>query len=161
VKAAGNYALSMLPTKLANDKGYDQVLWMDAVEHKYVQEIGTMNVFFVSEGKLITPGLESGTILAGVTRNSAITLLKDMGYEVEEKPVSIEELTAAYRAGSFKEAFGTGTAATISEIAEIRYKNEQMILKTGEGSVAQNMKKELDNIRYGRVEDRYNWLFFC
>lgn len=161
VKAAGNYALSMLPTRLAQQKGFDQVLWTDAMEHKYAQEIGTMNVFFVNNGKIITPGLESGTILAGITRDSAIKVLRDLGYEVEEREISIDELAEAYKKGEFTEAFGTGTAATISEIALMSYRGLDMKLKTGDGTIAVKMKKQLDDIRYGRVEDSYNWLESC
>src|SRR5215471_96406 len=113
-KAAGNYGASMLATAEAKKKGYDQVLWMDAAEHEYVQEIGTMNVFFIIDNKAITPDLASGTILGGITRESVITLLKEMGLSVEERPVSIHELVDAFKAGALKEVFGTGTAATIS-----------------------------------------------
>jgi branched-chain amino acid aminotransferase len=161
VKAAGNYALSMLPTREARQKGFDQVLWTDSVEHKYAQEIGTMNVFFVLNGKVVTPDLSSGTILAGVTRDSAIRVLRDLGYIVEERPVSLEELVEAHQKGEFTQAFGTGTAATISEIALLSYRGTDMPLQTGEGTVAVKMKKDLDDIRYGRVEDRYNWLLSC
>src|SRR5579872_3560456 len=118
-KAAGNYGGSMLATAEAKRKGFDQVLWTDAFEHKYVQEIGTMNVFFVIGDKVVTPDLEQGTILEGVTRDSAIQVLREEGYTVEEGPVSIEDLVRAYQAGELKEVFGTGTAATISMIKEL------------------------------------------
>src|SRR5690606_17960329 len=110
------------PTREARQKGFDQVLWTDSVEHKYAQEIGTMNVFFVLNGKVVTPDLSSGTILAGVTRDSAIRVLRDLGYIVEERPVSLEELVEAHQKGEFTQAFGTGTAATISEIALLSYR---------------------------------------
>ena len=101
-KAAGNYGASMLVTAEAKKKGYDQVLWTDALEHKYVQEIGTMNVFFIIGDKAITPDLTQGTILAGVTRDSAITILQEMGYTIEERKISIDEIVEAYEAGSVK-----------------------------------------------------------
>src|SRR5687767_14496242 len=113
-KAAGNYGAAMYATAQAKKKGYDQVLWTDAYEHKYVQEIGTMNVIFIIGNKAVTPDLGAGTILAGVTRNSALTVLQDQGYTVEERPLSIDEIIEAYKAGELKEVFGTGTAATIS-----------------------------------------------
>jgi len=115
-KAAGNYAAAMLATAEAKQKGYDQVLWMDALEHKYVQECGTMNVFFVIGDKVITPDLNEGTILAGVTRDSAIEMLREMGLHVEERALGIDEILDAYEKGELKEVFGTGTAATISLI---------------------------------------------
>jgi branched-chain amino acid aminotransferase len=112
-KTAGNYAAAMYATAQARKKGYDQVLWTDAVEHKYVQEIGTMNVFFIIGNKAITPDLEQGTILDGVTRQSAITILQEMGLSVEERMISIDEIMTAYNDGQLREVFGTGTAATI------------------------------------------------
>ena len=122
-KAAGNYGAAMYATAEAKKKGYDQVLWMDAHEHKYVEECGTMNVFFIIGNTAITPDLEQGTILEGVTRQSTITLLKEMGLTVEERPLSIDDIIDAYKAGVLYEVFGTGTAATISLIKELRYKD--------------------------------------
>lgn len=122
-KAAGNYGAAMYATAEAKKKGYDQVLWMDPFEHKYVQECGTMNVFFIIGNTAITPGLEQGTILGGVTRQSVITLLQELGLKVEERQLSIDEIIAAYKAGELKEVFGTGTAATISPIKELGYKD--------------------------------------
>src|SRR5437868_4571508 len=122
-KNAGNYGAVMLPTAEAKKKGYDQVLWTDAAEHKYVQEIGTMNVSFSIGNKAVTPNLDQGTILDGVTRNSTIVLLKEMGYTVEERKLDINEITEAYKAGLLQEVFGTGTAATVSLIKELRYKD--------------------------------------
>ena len=115
-KAAGNYGAAMYATAQAKKMGYDQVLWMDAWEHKYVQECGTMNVFFIIGNTAITPDLNQGTILDGVTRQSSITLLKEMGFTVEERPLSIDDIIDAYKAGLLYEVFGTGTAATISMI---------------------------------------------
>ncbi|HTO17203.1 MAG TPA: branched-chain amino acid aminotransferase [Edaphocola sp.] len=158
-KAAGNYGASMFPTSDVKRKGYDQILWTDAFEHKYVQEIGTMNVFFIIDGKAITPDLNSGTILAGVTRDSVITLLKDNGITVEERAISIDEIVEAFKAGKLEEAFGTGTAASMSLIQDLTYNDFKMMLKPAEEFPISNMiKKQLDDIRYGRAEDKFNWL---
>ena len=119
-KAAGNYGAAMYATAEAKKKGYDQVLWTDAYEHKYVQECGTMNVFFIIGNTAITPDLDQGTILAGVTRDSVITVLKEMGFKVEERALSIDDVIDAHKAGLLYEVFGTGTAATISLIKELR-----------------------------------------
>jgi branched-chain amino acid aminotransferase len=157
-KAAGNYGASMYPTALARKRGYDQVLWTDAFEHKYVQEIGTMNVIFIIGNEAITPDLSSGTILAGVTRDSVLTLLKEAGFTVEERPLSIDEIIDAYRAGTFREVFGTGTAATISMLKELRYKDFVMTFDTEHWEVAPMIKNWLTDIREGRREDKYGWM---
>lgn len=158
-KAAGNYGAAMYATAEAKKLGYDQVLWTDAFEHKYVQEIGTMNVFFIIGDKAITPDLEQGTILDGVTRQSAITLLEEMGYKVEERPLSIDEIIDANKAGSLKEVFGTGTAATISLIKELRYKDYVMQFDVDTWKAGPTVKKWLTDIREGRREDKYGWMF--
>lgn len=157
-KAAGNYGAAMYATAEARKKGYDQVLWTDAFEHKYVQEIGTMNVFFVIGDKVITPGLEQGTILNGVTRQSTITLLQEMGFTVEEKALSIDDIIDAYKAGILYEVFGTGTAATISMIRELRYKDFVMKFDVDNWKTAPIIKKWLTDIREGRREDKYGWM---
>lgn len=157
-KAAGNYGASMLATAEAKKKGYDQVLWTDAFEHKYVQEIGTMNVFFIVGNKAMTPGLELGTILDGVTRQSAITLLKEMGYTIEEGRINIDFLIDAYKAGELKEVFGTGTAATISLIKELRYKDFVMEFNVDTWKAGPTLKSWLTDIREGRREDKYGWM---
>lgn len=157
-KAAGNYGAAMYATAEAKKKGYDQVLWTDAFEHKYVQEIGVMNVIFLIGNKAITPDLGSGTILAGVTRNSVLTLLKEMGFVVEERPLSIDEVIEAYKAGDLHEVFGTGTAATISMIKELRYKDFVMHFDTDNWKTAPVIKKWLDDIREGRREDNHGWM---
>ncbi|HWR32622.1 MAG TPA: branched-chain amino acid aminotransferase [Chitinophagaceae bacterium] len=157
-KAAGNYGSAMYATAEAKKKGYDQVLWMDAFEHRYVQEIGTMNVFFIIGNTAITPGLEQGTILGGVTRQSSITLLKEMGFMVEEKPLSIDEIIDAYKASLLYEVFGTGTAATISLIKELRYKDFVMKFEVDKWRTAPMLKKWLTDIREGRREDKFGWM---
>lgn len=157
-KAAGNYGASMFVTAEAKKKGYDQVLWTDGKEHKYVQEIGTMNVFFIIGNTAVTPDLQEGTILAGVTRDSAMKVLADMGLKVEEKPVSVDDLIDAYRAGLLHEVFGTGTAATISMIRELKYKDFVMTFNTADWKIAPALKKQLDAIREGKVADKHGWM---
>lgn len=159
-KAAGNYGMSMYPTQEIKKKGYDQILWTDGFEHKYVQEIGTMNVFFVIGDKAITPNVDSDTILEGVTRDSVITLLREKGMTVEERPLSIDEIEEAYKAGQLKEAFGTGTAASIAPIAKLTYHDDEMTLPPVETWETCNwLKNELANIRYGRKADNHGWVF--
>jgi branched-chain amino acid aminotransferase len=158
-KAAGNYGGSMLATAVARQQGYDQVLWTDAVEHKYVQEIGTMNVFFVIGDKVLTPDLEAGTILEGVTRDSAIEVLREEGYTVEETPIHIDDVVRAYQAGELKEVFGTGTAATISMIKELKYEDYTIKFDTDTWKVAPTVKRVLTDIREGRRADTKGWMF--
>jgi branched-chain amino acid aminotransferase len=159
-KAAGNYGMSMYPTQQIKAMGYDQILWTDGYEHKYVQEIGTMNVFFVIGDTAITPDLAKDTILEGVTRDSVITLLREKGMKVEERPISIDELADAYKAGTFKEAFGTGTAASIAPISELTFHENHMKLADVDTWETCNwLKKELADIRYGRKADTHGWIY--
>jgi branched-chain amino acid aminotransferase len=158
-KAAGNYGAAMYATAQAKQKGYDQVLWMDAFEHKYVQECGTMNVFFIIDDKAITPDLSQGTILNGVTRQSIITLLGEMGYNVEERQLSIDEIMEAYKKGKYIEAFGTGTAATISLIKELRYKDFVMKFDVEKWKTTPVLKTWLSEIKEGLRKDKYNWMW--
>lgn len=158
-KAAANYGASLLPAQEAKNRGYDQVLWTDAVEHKYVQEIGTMNVFFIIDNKAYTPELLGGTILTGVTRDSAITILAEMGVEVVEKPVNIDEIIEAHKAGTLQEVFGTGTAATISPICELKYRDYIMKFDTAAWKISPEIKKRLDNIRNCRAADTNGWMY--
>ena len=158
VKNAGNYGAAMLPTAEAKSKGYDQVLWTDAVEHKYVQECGTMNIFFIIGNKAITPGLASGTILAGVTRDSVIQLLKEKNLIVEERDLSIDEIVAAFKTGDLREVFGTGTAATISLVKELRHKDFVMNFDVENWKIAPEIKGHLSGIKCERIEDKYDWL---
>lgn len=158
-KAAGNYGASMFATALAKKNGYDQVLWTDAIEHKYVQEIGTMNVFFIIGDTAITPSLEEGTILSGVTRDSAMTILKEMGFKVEEKRISVDDIINAHKAGVLYEVFGTGTAATITQIKELRYKDYVMEFDIAKSKTAPELKKRLTDIREGNTEDKYGWMY--
>lgn len=157
-KNAGNYGAAMYPSAEAKRKGYDQVLWMDAFEHKYVQECGTMNIFFIIGNKAITPDLKSGTILAGVTRESVIELLMEKGLNVEERSLSIDEIVSAFKEGTLSEVFGTGTAATISMIKELRYKDFVMNFDVEKSEIAPAIKTRMSDIKEGRTEDKYNWL---
>lgn len=157
-KAAGNYGAAMHATAEAKHKGYDQVLWTDAFEHRYVQECGTMNVFFIIGNKAVTPDLANGTILAGVTRDSVITVLREMGLQVEERPLDIEEIIEAHKSGNLREVFGTGTAATISYIKELRYKEYTMEFDINSWKTAPEIRNRLDAIRYGQAPDRHCWL---
>jgi branched-chain amino acid aminotransferase len=158
-KAAGNYGASMYPTMKIKEMGYDQILWTDGFEHKYVQEIGTMNVFFVIGDTVITPEVGE-TILEGVSRDSVITLLREKGVNVEERPLTIDEIAEAYKAGKLREAFGTGTAASIAPISELTYHDDHMMLPPVEDwEIANWLKKELGDIRYGRKADTHGWLY--
>jgi branched-chain amino acid aminotransferase len=157
-KAAGNYAACLHPTEEAKKKGYDQILWTDPIEHKYVQEIGTMNVMFIIGNSVVTPDLEAGTILNGVTRTTVLTLLEEMGLTIEERPVNIDELIEAYNAGTLKEVFGTGTAATVSPIKELRYKDFVMTFDIDQWKVMPAVKNTLDDIRSSKTEDTHGWM---
>ncbi len=159
VKAAANYGASMHATAEAKRKGYDQVLWTDAFEHRYVQEIGTMNFFCVIGNTAYTPPLENNTILAGVTRDSAMVILREMGLTVREENIDINLIIEAHKAGTLREVFGTGTAATISMIRELKYKDYVMTFDTGKWIVAPGLKSRLDEIREGKMPDPYGWMF--
>lgn len=158
-KAAGNYGGAMYATAQAKQMGYDQVLWTDAFEHKYVQECGTMNVFFIIGNTAITPDLKEGTILAGVTRDSTMVMLREMGFNVEEKSLSIDDVISAYNAGILYEVFGTGTAATISMIKELRYKDFVMKFDVENWKTAPEVKSRLNAIRYGHTSDLHDWMY--
>jgi branched-chain amino acid aminotransferase len=158
-KVAGNYAASMYATAEARRKGYDQVLWTDSKEHRYAEEIGTMNLFFIMNGRAYTPDLSTGTILDGVTRSSVITILKDMGVPVEEKRVDLNEVIESYNAGQLTEVFGTGTAATISLIRELKYKDTVMMLDESKWKLAPEVKTRMDAIKYGTAADNHGWMF--
>ena len=157
-KVGGNYACSLIGQKKAEEMGYSQVLWLDGIEHKYIDEVGAMNVFFVIDGKIVTPSLAEGSILPGVTRASCIELLRDMGYEVEERKLSIDEVEEAYRNGTLNEAFGTGTAAVVSPMGLLDNGKEKMIINNQEiGPIAQKLYDTLTGIQWGKVEDKYSW----
>ncbi len=158
-KNAGNYGGSMMAAKMANKQGYDQVLWTDSQEHKWLQEVGMMNVFFLINGVAVTPSLEEGTILHGVTRKSVMTLLGEMGIKVEERRINVDELVASYQSGQLQEVFGTGTAATIAPIKELKYKDHIMPFELEKFTVSPAIKQQLDDIKEGRVADTHGWMF--
>ncbi|MEP5254697.1 MAG: branched-chain amino acid aminotransferase [Winogradskyella arenosi] len=155
-KAAGNYAAAIRPTELAKAKGFDQVLWLDAVEHKYIQEVGTMNIFFKIDGKFITPKRD-GSILDGITRMSVITILRDKGYEVTERAITLDEIQEAAENNSLEEAFGTGTAVGIAYIQDIGV-GETIIHVSDESPVGLDVNETLNAIKTGKIEDKFNWV---
>jgi len=158
-KAAGNYASSLYPARLAQQKGYDQLIWTDGKEHKYIEEAGTMNIMFVIGDTLITSD-SPDTILRGITKDSVITLAKEWGMKIEERPITVDEVISAIKSGTLKEAFGTGTAATIAHIELIGHEDQDYRLpevKTREFS--NSVLKALDDIRTGRVEDKFGWVY--
>jgi branched-chain amino acid aminotransferase len=157
-KAAGNYAISMLPTKIANEQGYDQIIWTDGNEHQFIEESGTMNVFFHMGNTIYTPAV-SDTILDGITRDSCIQILKKQGYEVVEGPISVSQIIEAYQNGKLKDVFGTGTAALIAKIASITYNGEKMVVSAGEETkVSDMLYGMLEDIRTSRVNDQFGWI---
>jgi len=155
-KAAGNYAAAIRPTELAKAKGYDQVLWLDAVEHEYIQEVGTMNIFFKIDGKFITPRRD-GAILDGITRMSVIDILKDKGFEVIERPITLTEIREASEKGLLEEAFGTGTAVGIAYIQSIGTENGDIHV-SDESPVGLEVNDTLNAIKTGEIEDKFNWM---
>lgn len=155
-KAAGNYAAAIRPTELAKAKGYDQVLWLDAVEHKYIQEVGTMNIFFKIDGKFITPKRD-GSILDGITRMSVMAILKDKGFELIERQITLDEIIEASERGTLEEAFGTGTAVGIAYIQEIGV-NGKTIHVSDSSPVGLEVNNTLDAIKSGRIADKFNWM---
>jgi branched-chain amino acid aminotransferase len=139
--------------------GYSQVLWLDGVEHKYIDEVGAMNVFFVIDGVVITPALDEGNILPGVTRNSCIQILQKMGYKVEERRLSLDEVIEAYKNGKLDEAFGTGTAAVVSPMGLLDTGDFKMVINNNEiGEVAQKVYDALTGIQWGKREDELGWI---
>ena len=157
-KVGGNYACSLIGQQKAEQMGYSQVLWLDGIEHKYIDEVGAMNVFFVIDGKIVTPALEDGSILPGVTRASCIQILNNMGYTVEERKLSLDEVVDAYNRGVLEEAFGTGTAAVISPIGLLDTGDLKMTINGGEiGKVSQQLYDTLTDIQWGRATDEYGW----
>ncbi len=156
-KCGGNYAASILGQVRAEEKGYTQVLWLDGVERKYVEEVGTMNIMFKIAGEFYTAPIE-GTVLAGVTRDSIIHILRDWGYQVNETKLSIDDLMKAGHDGTLEEAFGTGTAAVISPVGELAYRDDVVTVNDFKiGEVSQKLYDYLTGIQWGREEDKYGW----
>lgn len=157
VKIGGNYAAALKSQEKAQEKGYSQVLWLDGVERKYVEEIGTSNAFFIIDGEIVTAPL-SGTILPGITRDSVITLLKSWGKRVAEKRITINEIYEAHAAGKLDEVFASGTAAVISPVGELSWQGKKIIVNKGEiGQVSQRLYNELTAIQIGKKEDPFDW----
>ena len=156
-KCGGNYAASNRAGERAEKKGYSQVLWLDGVERKYIEEVGAMNVMFKIDGEIVTPKL-TGSILPGITRKSCIEVLKDAGYTVNERLLSVDELGEALRSGKLEEAWGCGTAAVVSPIGELCYKDVKYTINNGEiGKVTQSLYDTLTGIQWGKIEDKYGW----
>ena len=157
-KAAGNYAGSLMAAKQATEKGYDQVIWLDAEEHKYIQEVGTMNLMLIIDGVVVTPPTD-GTILRGITRDTIMTLLRDKGITVEERPISIDEVIEAHNAGKLQEIFGCGTAAVVSNVSELTYRDIKMVLPPVEKrEIANWVKQTIDKLRTGEISDKFGWV---
>ncbi len=156
-KCGGNYAASTRAGEKAEKMGYSQVLWLDGVERKYIEEVGAMNVMFKIGDEIVTPKL-TGSILPGITRKSCIEVLKDKGYKVSERLLSVDELGKALESGELKEAWGCGTAAVVSPIGELCYKGKKFIINNGEiGAVTQKLYDTLTGIQWGKIDDKYGW----
>jgi branched-chain amino acid aminotransferase len=157
-KTPANYAASLLGAEVAKKQGYAQVLWLDAVELKYIEEVGTMNIFIRFDDEVVTPALTGG-ILPGITRLSVIQLLKEWGENVNERKVSVDEFVEKHKQGKVLEVFGTGTAALISPVAELNFKGEKLIMNDGKiGELSQKLFDELTGIQYGRKDDTHDWI---
>ena len=156
-KCGGNYAASIKAGELAEEQGYAQVLWLDGVERKYIEEVGAMNIFFKIDGKVVTPML-NGSILPGITRDSVLHLCRDWGLPTEERKISVEELLQAQKEGKLEEVFGTGTAAVISPVGKLRYKDEVMVIGGNKiGPLSQKLYDTVTGIQLGSLEDKYGW----
>lgn len=159
-KCAGNYAASLLSQVKAQEAGYNQVLWLDGVNRKFIEEVGTSNAFFVIDGTVVTPKL-NGSILPGITRDSTIDWLKHNNFPMEERDITIDELIEAYENGKIDEAFATGTAAVVSPIGELRYKDRVMVFNNNEiGEIAQKVYDGITGIQKAKQEDPFGWVYY-
>ena len=157
-KTAGNYAASLIASEEAKKDGYAQVLWLDGIERKYIEEVGAMNIFFLVDDEILTPNL-TGSILPGITRYSVITLAKKWGMKISERKITIDEIFKAHDEGRLKEVFGSGTAAVISPVGEIRYGDKAISIGDGTpGKTAMKFYNTLTDIQYGKTEDSENWI---
>ena len=157
-KTPGNYASSLIAQAKAYKAGYVQVLWLDGVHRRFIEEVGSMNVFFVIDGKLVTPAL-NGSILPGITRRTVLELAKNLGLETEEREIAIDEISELGRAGRISEVFGSGTAAVISPVGELRYKENVMIFNNGQiGPISQKIYDIITGVQYGKLADSYGWI---
>ena len=158
-KCGGNYAASTRAGERANKKGYSQVLWLDGVERKYIEEVGAMNVMFKIDGEIVTPAL-TGSILPGITRKSCIEVLKKLGYKVSERLLSVDELFDAVKSGRLEEAWGTGTAAVVSPIGRLMYEDVEYVINNEQiGEVTQKLYDILTGMQWGLIEDEYGWIY--
>ena len=158
-KCGGNYAASTRAGERAAKKGYSQVLWLDGVERKYIEEVGAMNVMFKINGEIVTPEL-TGSILPGITRKSCIEVLKSLGYKVTERLLSVDELVDAMKSGALEEAWGCGTAAVVSPIGKLAYGDDEYVIGSGKiGEVTQKLYDILTGIQWGKVDDTFNWVY--
>lgn len=156
-KTAGNYASALKGQEIAHKEGYSQTLWLDGKEHRYIEEVGSMNIFFKINGTVITPAL-NGSILPGITRDSMLHVLKAKNIPVEERRISIDEVVEAYHNGTLEEAFGTGTAAVISPVGELKWRDEKILINNGEiGEMSQMLYDTLTGIQNGTLEDSFGW----
>lgn len=157
-KTAANYAASLYAGRMAKEQGFQQVLWLDGSQKKYIDEVGAMNIFFVIGDEVITPPLDSGTILPGITRDTVIQLAKQWGLKVNEYRISIDEVWEAHKNGNLKEVFGTGTAATISPVGLLSYKGESITINNNEiGKISAKLYDHITGIQHGLIEDTNNW----
>ena len=157
-KTAGNYAASLIAQNEAHEQNYSQVLWLDGVEKKYIEEVGAMNIFFKIDGEIVTPSLH-GSILSGITRKSALELCKSWGMNVSEKRITIQEVADAYDNGKLEEVFGTGTAAVISPVGHLKWGDKVMTINNNKiGEVSQKLYDTMTGIQYGKIEDKFGWV---
>lgn len=158
VKTAANYAISLAGQDEAHKQDYEQVLWLDGVEQKYIEEVGSMNIFFVIGGEVITPAL-TGSVLPGITRKSAIEICRKNGYKVTERKISIQEVADAYDAGKLDEVFGTGTAAVISPVGHLKWNDKIMEINDNKiGKISQMLYDTMTGIQWGKIPDEYGWI---
>jgi branched-chain amino acid aminotransferase len=157
-KCAGNYAGSLYPSQLAKSKGFDQILWLDSVYHKYVQEVGTMNIFFLFEGNVLATPVTDGAILKGITRDSIIHIMREKGYDVQERLLSIDEIISEYEKGNLIEAFGAGTAAVVTHVQSITYRDKVMNFDESHWTLSKSIKQLINDLRSGKTADPYNFV---
>lgn len=158
-KTAANYAISLAGQDEAHKQDYEQVLWLDGVEQKYVEEVGSMNIFFVIDGEVITPQL-TGSVLPGITRKSALEICKKKGYKVSERRITIEEVAKAYDEGKLDEVFGTGTAAVISPVGHLKWGDKIMTINDNKiGEISQMLYDTMTGIQYGKLPDEFGWIY--
>ena len=159
-KAAGNYAASLYPAKLGQAEGYRQLIWTDAKTHEYIEEAGTMNIMFHIGDTLITPNLDLKTTLAGITRDSVLTIARELGVKVEERKVSVKEVVEAVKNGTLKDVFGCGTAATIAQVSSITHEDERMELPAlADRMLSNEIGQVLQDLKRGQIEDKHDWIF--